>query len=499
MTFNYITGPLEEIKVDTIVLFVPAYKKTTNPSLKRLDKASGMAVTTLLDSEEFTGKQGENAVLYSPDGYQSRRIILAGLGEKSDLCPDSFRQAAGTVSRHKGLSGSAKAAFYFDKYDNEAFFQAAIEGYLLGAYTLLEYKTGEGKVDKRKIKSLTFAVAGAKSLKKMTRAIERGQIIAEGQLMVRDLASAPANMLTPRILAAKAEKLARTHKLSCKVLDEKQIAKEKMGALLSVARGSKEPPRFIALQYKGGRAGQAPVVLVGKGVTFDAGGISLKQALNMHEMKGDMTGAAVVLSTIVTAARLKLPINLVSLIPATENLPSGTATRPGDIITSRKGLTIEVINTDAEGRLILADALDYANEYKPQAVLDIATLTGATLYSLGYAGAPIFSNRRTIISQLQAAAGATAERVWEFPIWDDYREGMKSRIADLVNSGGRDAGTCKAAAFLENFIGDWPWGHIDIAYVDLEPSGKPYIPRGITGIGLRLLIELLSHWKKPGK
>jgi leucyl aminopeptidase len=216
----------------------------------------------------------------------------------------------------------------------------------------------------------------------------------------------------------------------------------------------------------------------------------------MVEMKGDMTGAAVVLSAMQAAAQLKLPLNLVGLMPLTENMVSGNATRPSDIITTRNGLTVEIINTDAEGRLILADALDYADKFNPQAVIDIATLTGAALYILGYSGAPILGNHAGLLERIKVASEATAERVWELPIWDDFRNSLKSDIADIVNSAGKTAGTSTAAAFLENFVGDWPWAHIDIAYVDVEPKGRPYTPKGTTGIGLRLVVELLSNWKK---
>jgi leucyl aminopeptidase len=310
------------------------------------------------------------------------------------------------------------------------------------------------------------------------------------------LSFTPSNDLTPKDLAHKAQELARAHRIKCTILDKDAIKREGMGALLAVAQGSVEHPRFIILEYKGAAAKRPPIVLVGKGVTFDAGGISIKPAADMHEMKGDMTGAAVMLATIITASQLKLPLNLVVLIPSTENMPSGTALKPGDIIKSRKGLTIEIINTDAEGRLILADALDYANNFKPEAVIDIATLTGAALYILGYAGAPIVSNNKKIAEGLRRAADNSAERVWELPIWDEFRDAMKSPIADLWNSGGRPASTLTAAAFLENFIGDYPWAHIDIAYMDLEKSGQPYIPKGPTGFGVRLLIELLTNWKR---
>jgi leucyl aminopeptidase len=330
----------------------------------------------------------------------------------------------------------------------------------------------------------------------MEKAVSRGTVIGEGQMLVRKLASTPSNDLTPTLYAEKAKELAKQYGFECRVLDEAAIKREKMGAFLAVTRGSEEPPRFIILTYKGGPENQKPIVLVGKGITFDSGGISLKPGLNMHEMKQDMAGSAVVVGTVVTAARLGINRNIIGLVPTCENMPSGHATRPGDIVRSRKGKTVEIINTDAEGRLILADALDYAGKFDPQAVIDIATLTGAALYILGYAGAPILGNNESLLDRIREASASTAERVWPLPIWDDQREQMKSEIADLVNSGGRPAGTAAAAAFLENFIGEWPWAHIDIASVDLEPKGKPYIPKGASGFGVRLLTELLSNWKK---
>lgn len=486
---------IQGLKVETIIFFTAVFDKTTSKFLKDLDVATGGGVETLLRSEEFTGREGEVAALLRPRGYRAERVILVGLGENKGLNHDSFRKAAGTVSRFRGLKQSNSAAFCLGNYNNQRFFQAAIEGYLLGSFQMLDFKSKETEQNQHRLSEITFNVKNQAQLKKVRVTIERGMIYAEGQLLVRRLSFTPANYLTPRKLAEKAQQLARKHKLSCRILDEKAITKEKMGGVLAVAKGSQEPPRFIVLKYRGGHDTQKPIVLVGKGVTFDSGGISLKDRLNMHEMKGDMTGAAVVLASLVTAAQLKLPLNLVGLIPTTENMPSGSATKPGDIVTMRKGLTVEIINTDAEGRLILADALDYANTFSPQAVIDIATLTGASLYVLGYAGAPILGNNHRLLDRLKEASTATAEKVWELPIWHEHREMMKSPIADLVNSAGRPAGTIAASAFLENFIGEWPWAHIDIAYCDMEPKGKPYTPKGTTGFGLRLLVKLLSNWK----
>jgi len=326
-------------------------------------------------------------------------------------------------------------------------------------------------------------------------AVERGELIAQGQILARQLAMTPANDLTPRIYTAIIQKLARKHGLRCTVLDEAAIKKEKMGALLGVAQGSAEPPRLVILEHRG-KGKQRPIVLVGKGVTFDTGGISLKPAATMYEMKQDMAGSAAVVGALVTAARLGTRVNLIGVMPIAENMPSGTAFRPGDILTSRKGLTIEVTNTDAEGRLILADALDYVNKFNPAAVIDIATLTGATKFILGYEGAPIVGTNRSLMSQLAHASKVTGERTWELPLWDEYGELMKSSIADLHNSdSSRSAGTLTAAAFLKRFIGDYPWAHIDMAFVDLEPKGRAYIPKGASGFGVRLFIELVSSWK----
>ena len=496
MRFNICSTQLSDLTDDVVVCFVTEIKNIRGPYLRSVNKATDGGLMQVIDAEEFTGKNGEIASFTRPVGLVTGRLLVVGLGESKDLNADCFRRAMGVLSRYKGFSQSKSAALFFGDYNEAVYYQAAVEGCLLGAFKQRDYKTGDDDKDKSRLKNICISTGKPAWAKRAESALERGRVIAEGQILVRELAQTPAGDLTPRKYAGKVMKLARKYGFSCKVLDEKAIAKERMGAFLGVAKGSEEPPRFLVLRHDGGRKGQKPIVLVGKGVTFDSGGISLKPGLNMHEMKQDMAGSAVVVAAIATAVRLKLKQNLVGLIPATENMPSGHATRPGDILTSRKGKTVEIINTDAEGRLILADALDYANEFNPQAVVDIATLTGATLYILGHAGAPIMGNNEKLLGRISDAAAVTAERVWSLPIWDDHRDQMKSSIADLVNSGGRPAGTIAAAAFLENFIGNWPWAHVDIASVDAETSDKPYIPKGATGFGLRLLIEVLSNWKK---
>lgn len=481
---------------DTLVIPCVQFEKPATGILKEIDKGTNGTVTMLASTREFRGKDKEFAFLYSVPGFAAKRILLVGLGEAKKLYADCFRKALGVCANTKGLMGSRSAAVYLAEYKDPLIFQAAVEGYILGAYKLLQYKTKDKEKFERSLTELTVLASSRNNIAKLGAAVQKGVVLAECQTLARQFSETPSNELTPRLYADSIRKLALKYKVGCTVFDEKQILKERMGGLLAVAQGSDEPPRFVILTYKGAAAGIKPVVLIGKGVTFDTGGISIKPALDMHEMKQDMTGSAVMAATIICAARLKLKINLVGLLPLTENMPSGTAIKPGDIITMRKGKTVEVINTDAEGRLILADALDYANTYKAQAVFDIATLTGAARFILGFAGAPIMGNNPKLIQRLYAASAVSGERVWELPIWPDYHEQMKSQIADLVNSGPPYAGTLAAAAFLEEFIGDYPWAHIDIAYVDLEKTGKPYTPKGPTGFGVRLLTEMLAQWRR---
>jgi leucyl aminopeptidase len=288
--------------------------------------------------------------------------------------------------------------------------------------------------------------------------------------------------------------LAKEHKFRCQVLSLAEIKKLKMGAFLGVAQGSNQPPKFIILEHIPKMKRGGTVVLVGKGITFDSGGISLKPSDKMEEMKADMSGAAAVLATLSSAARMNLPVHLVGLIPATENLPSGTAQRPGDILTSYSGKTIEVINTDAEGRLILADALSYADKFKPKAIVDVATLTGACIVALGHISAGMMGNDGSLKRKMIQASKKTGEKIWELPLWEEYEKQIKSVLADVKNTGGRPAGTITAALFLKKFVGDYPWVHLDIAGMDLEDKGKPYIPKGAVGFGVRLLLQFLRDW-----
>jgi leucyl aminopeptidase len=311
-------------------------------------------------------------------------------------------------------------------------------------------------------------------------------------VVARDLVNSPGNNKSPPYLAEQAQIAANESTLKCKILGQKDLAKEGFGALLGVAQGSVREPHLIILEHHGGSKNEAPVALVGKGVTFDSGGISLKPGEKMDEMKMDMAGGAAVIGTMLAAALLELPVNLVGIVPTVENMPSGTAYRPGDILTSLSGQTIEVLNTDAEGRLILADALTYVKRYDPKLVIDLATMTGACIIALGHHASAVLGNDEKLVQSLLNAGEESGERLWQLPLWDDYDQQIKSDVADVKNTGGRPAGTITAAAFLKKFASDFRWAHLDIAGTAWRDQGQPYTPKGGTGVGVRMLVAFLQ-------
>ncbi len=485
---------IQNINDSSLVLFCVEGNPGRNRVLKEIDRNLGGTIRAVYDSNEFAGQLNQTVVIHTSGRAAFGRLILAGLGPKKALKPDCYRQAAGTMARLGAVRRSSSLGIYFGENESAEYAKAIVEGFILGRYCLDDYKSEKKHDDITD--TVTFYSPNKAHVVRLEKGIKSGEIIGGGASLTRTLSAMPGNDLTPRKFVSRAQKLAQKYNFQCKALDEKHIRAERMNAYLGVARGSAEPPRFLILEYRGGRAKAKPIVLIGKGITFDSGGISLKPGLDMQEMKSDMTGGAIVLAAIMTATRLGLKQNIIGLVPLAENLPSGNALKPGDIITSRKGKTIEIINTDAEGRLILIDALDYANEFNPQAVIDICTLTGGAMYILGYWGALLMGNNDRLKDLIRSASEASAENVWELPIWDGQRKWIKSDIADLKNSGGKPATSITAAAFLEACIGDWPWAHIDIASVDIEKYGQPYVPKGHTGFGFRLIMELLSNWKK---
>jgi leucyl aminopeptidase len=459
------------------------------PSLAGLDKQTGGAIARLLSTGDFTAKKDETAVLYPPG--PAPRVLLVGLGKADEIDRAAIRRAAAIAAKRARSIGVTRAGFHLPaegraKVNPAEAGQAIAEGLNQGAWQYNEMKKpGDDKKPPLERVDL-LAQDGAADL---IRGHKVGEAVGAGQTFARGLQVLPGNVATPSYVANVAGQLAQRHGFGVTILDKAAIIKEKMGALMSVAQGSAEEPRFIALEYQGSDA--APIVLIGKGVTFDTGGISIKPAQNMEDMKYDMSGAAAVLGTFEMLGRLKPKVHVVGLIPSTENMPSGTAVKPGDVVTSHLGKTIEIINTDAEGRLILADALSYARRYDPTAVVDIATLTGAIVVALGHSASGVMGTDDKLVEEIRGAGDRDDERVWPLPLLDDYRDLMKSDIADVKNSGGRPAGSISAGWFLREFVDGFPWAHLDIAgtaYSDREDVTRV---KGPTGVGVRLFSEFV--------
>ena len=474
-----------------------------------VDRATRGSIRSLLRRGDFAGRFLETAVLY-PRGVRAQRLILIGLGRARDLDAGRVRRAAAlaarrarelgagtltTVAHGAGRGGLAPARAA----------QATAEGSLLGHYRFTSYRREAGPRPLRRIEVLERDAELARTL---APAVERGARWAEAACLARDLINTPGQDLVPERLAARAREIGRDTGARVDVLGVPQLERLGMGALLAVGRGSLHPPRLIVLdrpargtraprrRTRAGAASGPTVVLIGKGVTFDTGGISLKPRENMHRMKYDMAGAAAVLGVFSALPDLDLPFRVVGIIPSAENMPGGRALKPGDVVRSMDGTTIEVTNTDAEGRLLLADALGYARRFAPVAVVDLATLTGAITLALGHLAAGLFTGDETLAAELGAAADASGERVWRMPLWDDYAPEMRSDTADILNSAAREGGACLAAIFLKRFAGGMPWAHLDIAGTAWAPVDRPHEPRGGTGWGVRLLLEWLARRAK---
>jgi leucyl aminopeptidase len=474
---------------ETPLLALAVARGSLPASLAGLDSASGGAIGRLIAAGDFTGKRDEVAVVYPPG--PAARILLVGLGKPDEINRGSIRRAAAAAAKRARSLGVPRAAFHLPSEScgsvgAEEAGQAMAEGLAQGVWQFNEMKRPPEE-KKPVLEHVDILVPADTEV--TSRGHRIGAAIGAGQTLAREIQVLPGNVCTPTYVARAASEIASRHGFGITVLDKAGIVKEKMGALLAVAQGSGEEPRFIALEYKGAEG--APVVLVGKGVTFDTGGISIKPAQNMEDMKYDMSGAAAVLGTFEVLGRLRPPVHVVGLIPSTENMPSGTAVKPGDVITSMSGKTIEVINTDAEGRLILCDALAYAKRYQPACVLDIATLTGAVVVALGHTATGVMGTDDALIERIRAAGERAGERVWPLPLWDEYRDLMKSDIADVKNAGGRPAGSISAGWFLREFVDGFPWAHLDIAgtaYTDRDETTRV---KGPTGIGVRLFTEFV--------
>ena len=485
------TGDPEKLRTACLVAGVFEKRRLTEPAAA-LDKAGKGFLTRILKRGDLTGETGQSLMLYQVPGCQCERVLLIGLGPEKEWDLPAYRKAVATVTGILDTSHSTEAVTCLP-----ALAPGQVELYRVLRETVtcsedalyrFDRCKSNPKARKRPLRKLGLYTGTVRQSRSLQNAIPHGKAIAGGVAMAKDLGNLPGNLCTPDYLADQARTLGRkSPNLRVRVLSEQQMKKLGMGALRSVSRGSRQPARLIVMEYQGGKPGGKPVVLVGKGLTFDAGGISLKPAAAMDEMKYDMCGGASVLGTMAACAELALPINLVGMVPASENLPDGDANKPGDIVTSMSGQTIEVLNTDAEGRLILCDALTYAERYKPAAVIDIATLTGACVIALGEHASGLLSNDDALAGEILAAGVRSGDRAWRLPLWDDYQEQLDSNFADMANIGGKGAGTITAACFLSRFTGKFKWAHLDIAGTAWKSGSK----KGATGRPVQLLTQLL--------
>ncbi len=505
-----------DVRTALLVLLLPKLEGAQwrpPPRAAAVDRALGGRITAVIASGDFRGKSGESLLLYPNAEIPAERVQLLGLGEEGELNAESVRCLAGRTVNLARDRHATSIAIHLPRVRGlrlPEITQALAEGLVLANYRFDTYH--ERKEDAAPpVKRASLLIDRPTDLKAARIASRTGVILAESQNLCRQLSNEPANALPPAKLANAAKRMAKEVGLSVRVMDVAELKKRRMGGILAVGGGSANTPRLIVLDHdprssrgkkraKGEVAsiGRPPTVcLVGKGITFDSGGISIKPSAAMDEMKHDMSGAAAVIGALRACALLKLPIRVVGVIAAAENMPSSTAYRPGDIVTTMSGKTLEILNTDAEGRVVLADALHYANtKFKPEAMVDLATLTGACVVALGKWAAGIFGNHEGLIEAVRAAGESTAERAWPMPLWDVHRKAVRSDVADIKNTTGRDASASTAAAFLANFVADTPWVHLDIAGTAWSSKSSPYLTKGATGVGVRLLLELLQGWKQ---
>lgn len=499
MNINIKIGTVEKEPAEVVVFYLYEDIETLSEPLACCNKALNNIISELLKEKEFIAKLNKTIILPTYGKILAKRIMLVGLGKKKDAVPDRIRQAAGTTASTLRGMGISEGTGVMDSIDipqpAAEWYQAYIEGALLALYRYQKYKTVPPE-EQQEFKALTLLLSGREELGPAREAVKHGQIIADAVCFTRDLVNTPAQDKTPGVLADTAKKMSREVGIQCKVLSLPEIKKLGMGGLLGVSQGSAQPPKFIILEYNAHVKNQDTVVFVGKGITFDSGGICLKQSKDMDIMKSDMSGGAAVMGAMKAISRMKFPQHVVGLIPCAENMPSGSAIKPGDIIKFYSGKTAEVANTDAEGRLILADALAYAEKYKPSAVIDLATLTGSCVVALGTVVTGMLGNNEELKRRVKIAGEKTWERVWELPLWEEYQEQIKSDIADIKNVGGPYAGAITAACFLSKFTEKYPWVHLDIAGTSWCEKNNAYTQKGASGVGVRLLVQLVRNWNR---
>jgi leucyl aminopeptidase len=468
-----------------------------NGPVQKLDERMGGQISDVIGRGDFRGKESQTLVLYPRGSVPAERVLLVGIGKREALDLDHIRRASGAAAKAAARLGVPRFATLMhhaelveDRITPRSAARAVAEGTLLGSYHFDEMKTVREEGEERvHLEELVILEKREQKAKEIETGVRVGSVLARAENFARTLGNLPGNVATPTYLAEAAQKIGRDHRQQVTILGPTELEREGMKALLSVAQGSAQEPRLIVLEHRRGRKGEKPLVLVGKGLTFDAGGISIKPALSMEEMKFDMCGGAAVLAAMQAIGELDLDCHVVGIVPSSENLLGAAAMKPGDIIGSHLGKTIEVVNTDAEGRLILADALSYARRFDPAAVVDAATLTGACVIALGHHASAVMGNDDALIDEIRAAGDRVGERVWPLPMFDEYHEQIRSDYADVKNTGGRPGGAITAGWFLREFVGDFPWAHLDIAGTAYGDGKLPTQTKGSTGVPTRLFVE----------
>ncbi|MFC1865632.1 leucyl aminopeptidase [Chloroflexota bacterium] len=503
MEIDVVTTDITGLKTGAVVIGIFEGAKKPSGELAVIDKALGGAVSGLIRRGEIKGKAGEVTFIHNLGKIAAAGMAVVGLGKKKEITGDKVRSAAAVACRYLTRKKVADIAVVTMAASSggipvEESALAISEGAILGVYAFHVHKTRDGN-DHTELKKLTLAGVKKADVKKVEQACKRGRIIAEATNLARDMVNQPANYMTPTDMAKTAAKIAKENNLELTVLEKKDMQKLAMGALLGVAQGSCQPLKFIILKYKGKKTEGVDLAFVGKGITFDSGGISLKPSQNMEEMKDDMAGGAAVIAAIAAISRLKPRINVVSIVPAVENLPGGSALKPGDVLKAMNGKTIEIISTDAEGRLVLADALGYAGKLKAKCIIDVATLTGACITALGYITTGVMGNDQPLIDNVIAAGKEAGEYMWQLPMFEEYKEHNKSDIADIKNAGSRGASTITAGQFLAEFVTDVPWVHLDIAGTSNSSKEYGYTVKGATGVPVRSLVNLALALSRGSK
>lgn len=490
-------GIAEKYSCELLLLFSFESPEPLEGPIKSVDLEWKGYLSTLISQGDFKGELFQCRLIHTQGALPARRVLLTGLGKKEEFDLEKWRGAASKAGQFIRDSGIKQFAFQikpFKGLSEEELTESFVTGLLLGTYQFNEFKT----LERGKIKTIEEAILLGetdKEIQSIGEGSRKGTIISDAVCTARNLVNGPSNQVTPMLLAEKARQIAKDHSMEIQVLEVSEAEARGMGAFAAVARGSQEPGKFIVLEYNKGK-GLDTIALVGKGITFDSGGISIKPSEHMERMKDDMSGAAAVLSTLQAASQLQIPLHLVGIIPATENLPSGKAYKPGDVLKTLSGQTVEVISTDAEGRLILSDALTHSLRYKPKAIIDLATLTGACVVALGDYVMGLFGNDENLLKRVEEASAKSGEKAWRMPLWDEYFEYIKSDVADFRNVGTRAAGAIIGGIFLSKFVEKTPWVHLDIAGPAFIEKERPYLPKGGTGIGVRLLVQLLRDWKE---